>query len=383
MAGPITYGDPSKYNIGVSGGGYVPPGPLPGYGPPPPPTSGTQTHDSQHAISNMSQGLTPSSLPSGQASQPGNPYSSGGTYYGSPIPASTGNQFQDIGNLVNSYPGDHTVFSGFDASGNPTGMNPMFQMTKPDHVQPGQDFTNAERNVDDLDMQAHDPGDTALASAQLQKLATGYQTNVDQTNKNVDNATTQGLSQLAMTGGLSSGARTRLAQNGQATGINAQQSGANQYLQGQQGIRADDAAWKQNIQTQLPGMEQGLDQYQTGMDFHNDAVDMGVDQFNKSVGIQGLGQMTDYDKGKYDFIGNVYGSAYSAGGGGIPGAGSGPGGVFTYQDLVAGKTPPPGTDIRMGQLPGDPEKDNPHLNPVHQAGSDLSKGYHSAFGVGY
>lgn len=212
----------------------------------------------------------------------------------SSTPFYSGNMSQDANNYWQQYPGYQSVFNKFDGSGNPTSVNPLFDVTTPTTVGTGADFTKAQNATDSLSHVVYNPdgsynqADSPLAQGQLAQLATGYQNSVDQTQRNNAGQYAGGLNSLEMMGGADSGAWERMAENAQTSGNAALQSGVNQYDQGQQAIRTNDANYKAGIQRALPGMYQGLDQYSTGNQFRDVGNKMSADSFNAEVAGGGL-----------------------------------------------------------------------------------------------
>lgn len=147
----------------------------------------------------------------------------------------------------------------------------------------------------------------AQLQSQLAKQQTGQA--ASQAANQTAGSTAQAEGNLAMTGGLSSGATERAQTAGQQAGIGAEQSVANQGNQTQAQIGLQDAANKQQELMALPGME--TQAYQANLEpiqmqgqaeaqdvAHNMANEQALNQFNMTAygnqaGMFGAGQTAD------------------------------------------------------------------------------------------
>lgn len=300
---------------------------------------------------------------SGPVRQPGPDFSGG---YGAPpggvAPAPIKNPYSSSGNwndLIGSMVGQYPKYQGalnYGADGKPTGFNPMFQEKMPDDVHTGANFDQAQKDLGSLHDEAWSTGLTKLGQAQIDRQQLDEQNSRERAMR--DGAAQTGLAEgnLAMRGGLSGGARERVQKNGGDDTMMALQGvgNAGQMVRGNIGI--SDAGFKQGLQTKLPGMYQGLDEYKTGIDKFNVGTHQNVDQFNINTAMGDVQHKADNDLGRYGIdmnaiasghLGDLIGGNGAGGGGGMSGAlGEAQGPIPNELDWVPGT----GTINGMSQM---------------------------------
>jgi hypothetical protein len=111
------------------------------------------------------------------------------------------------------------------------------------------------RGLEALRERALTPGDSAWAKLMLQKQGIEEGTARDAAAKSAGAAQAQARASLAMRGGLTGGARQRIAMTGARNAMDERQNIARQGLTDRLSVRTEDEKQRMNTLTQLPGME--------------------------------------------------------------------------------------------------------------------------------
>ncbi len=149
--------------------------------------------------------------------------------------------------------------------------------------------------VQALKQQAFAQGDSPWAQLQNQKLALEQSGLMDQAAKQGTQAMSQAQSQLAMSGGLSGGARERMARQGARDLMVARQGISRQGATGRMGIQEGDIDRKQSLLGNFANAEQASQQgnIQTAMgDIQNQAL-FDSNRYNQQMQAWGAKQAAD------------------------------------------------------------------------------------------
>lgn len=165
------------------------------------------------------------------------------------------------GNVV--YAGGSPSMSGPDYQGMPSApsYNPIYNpstMNLSSQVQgdlSGINLQPLQNSVNQFEQTANAPGPSpwaALADQQQNALMTDT---VNKGNQAVNGQTAGAIDQLGSTGGITSGARERVAEGGNTNAMNMAQGAARTNTENQMGIGVQNAQQKMQMQAQVPGME--------------------------------------------------------------------------------------------------------------------------------
>lgn len=171
--------------------------------------------------------------------------------------------------------------SGWDPNGRPVYDPLTHYMVDPTNVNTGANFDKAVGDTDKLHDYAWSTDNSPWAKALLDRQRTDEGFYKDDAVRDSLRATAGAQSNLMRTGGMSSGARERLAGGGAENQVMALQSVARGGMDARSDIGINDENRKIDTAQRLPGMYQGLDEYKTGLDKYNTTNDMAVDQWNK------------------------------------------------------------------------------------------------------
>lgn len=142
-------------------------------------------------------------------------------------------------------------------------------------------FANTQA-LDFMKNRAMSAEDSPWLKLQLQKQGLEQTTAMDNAARQSVTGTEQAQSNLAMRGGLSSGARERLARGGQEDLLSSRQNiGAAGDLN-RLGLRTADEQIKMNLLSQIPGMDIGFANQKANLYAQNTANQMAQQQFNAS-----------------------------------------------------------------------------------------------------
>lgn len=149
--------------------------------------------------------------------------------------------------------------------------------------------------VQKLREQAFAEGDSPWAKLQQQKLALEQSGLMDSAAKQQLQGMSQGQAALAMSGGLSSGARERLARGGARDLMMARQGISRQGAQGRMGIQEQDLARKQGMLSDFANSEQRAQEMNLGAlkeDVNRRAMFEG-NRYNQGMQAWAAGQSAD------------------------------------------------------------------------------------------
>lgn len=132
-------------------------------------------------------------------------------------------------------------------------------------VRAGKRFGEAGRATDMLSERAFGTDESPWLKQQLQLQELGESQQRDQLAQRGALQQQQQMSNLAMQGGLSGGARERMADANMQQQMMQQQQLARQGQMDRLGLRSAEEQRRFQLQQQMPGMQLGLDQYQTGL----------------------------------------------------------------------------------------------------------------------
>lgn len=150
-------------------------------------------------------------------------------------------------------------------------------------IQPGAQYGGATQDIERLRAQAFGTGPTASAQAQLEAQRLGEQQQRNLVGQQAATGAAQAQSQLAQAGGLSGGARERLARQTGLGQLQASQQVGSQGAAQRAGIIAQDEAQRAALQQQMPGMQLGAAQFQTGLEQSNRQALMQQQQANQAA----------------------------------------------------------------------------------------------------
>lgn len=140
-------------------------------------------------------------------------------------------------------------------------------------VNAGANFGDAQGGINYLQDQAYSEGPSTWANSQFEFQNLQDQGAREDLSKNADRSKASAYSQLAMRGGLDSGARERLAESfGNNLTDQQQMQGRNNQM-AMLGIKSQDESNKMNLARDLPGMNLQMDQYSTGLQDQNRQAD--------------------------------------------------------------------------------------------------------------
>lgn len=155
-----------------------------------------------------------------------------------------------------------------------------------------------QMNTQALDMLRRNATGAGLSSwgqAAMDQQRLNQQGMQDTLAKNVNAGQAQALNNMAMRGGVSQGARAMMGMNAAKDQMMQNQNLLRQGAQDRAGIQAQDAQTKQNMLSQLPGMElQALNPQFQYMQMQNQA-----NQFNAQNALNQLGAQNAFNMDKY------------------------------------------------------------------------------------
>lgn len=215
------------------------------------------------------------------------------------------------------------------------------------------DISNAHNSLGQLSDMASSSGMTPYGQAQLNQLDVLRGQHLDAARGAAGGATATAMDNVAMRGGLSGGAAERMQTAGALNGANAAQNVYAQDAVARAGVGAQDAGFKQNLLTALPGMEMasagqanaiGMGQVGTELGQANleGGQQIGVGEYNTGNAINSVMGANPYNQAAWTTGAQVYGSDQTAnammaaankpnpgllGGGGFLGTGVGVGGM--------------------------------------------------------
>lgn len=143
------------------------------------------------------------------------------------------------------------------------------------------------------------PGSSAWEQLMLQKQGVGESEQRDTANANAASGQQSALSQLATSGGVSGGARERLARMGMTNSAEARQNVARQGVMDRLGIGTTAEQNRIGILSNLPGQELASAGYQTGLDTSNRDYNTGVNQYNIGNVLAAKGAKSAADQATY------------------------------------------------------------------------------------
>lgn len=138
------------------------------------------------------------------------------------------------------------------------------------------------------------------------------QTSLQQAGKLAGQAARQAQSNLAMRGGLRSGASERMARQGAMEQALAQQNVRNQGALTRAGFDVEGERMRQGMLGQLAGAEQGYAGYQTGAQQWNELQAAEADKWGREQQIAEGVRKGDYDKYKFGEEAKMYGAGKTA-----------------------------------------------------------------------
>ncbi len=164
-------------------------------------------------------------------------------------------------------------------------------------INAGQNFNDAQSNLNSLQARAFGTETSPWAQKLYDQQALQQSGAIDQLGHEQALAQNQQLNNLAMQGGLEGGSRERLAKAGSRNQMMARQGVFRQGQMDRLGIGINDEAQRLQLQTQMPGMNLQMDQYNTGLQSQNRDVqnqlalanqgkDMSQQQFNNNQAMQ-------------------------------------------------------------------------------------------------
>lgn len=153
-------------------------------------------------------------------------------------------------------------------------------VSTPTKVQAGQDFTNGQQDMSKLRDRAFGTGPSEQAKAQMALADNQSKTNAETLAKQSMSANQTAQNTMAQQGGLSGGARERMATQANRQQMMANQGNANSNLQAKMGISAQDEAQRSQLQQAMPGMSLSYDQYNTGLQRDDRDTQMKAQMYN-------------------------------------------------------------------------------------------------------
>jgi len=174
-------------------------------------------------------------------------------------------------------------------------------------VNAGQNFGAAQGNIDALQKRAFGTDTSPWAKKLYDQQAMQQQDQMGQVGFEQRNAFNQATNDMAMQGGLEGGSRERLARGSSRDSMMARQGVARQGQRDKLGIGINDEAQRMQLQTQMPGMNLQMDQYNTGLQqqnrdvknqvaFQNQGVNLNEQQFNAGLNMQKANQWASVDQ---------------------------------------------------------------------------------------
>jgi hypothetical protein len=146
---------------------------------------------------------------------------------------------------------------------------------------------------------AMDPGDSNWLKLQMQQNGVNQRNMTDQGIRQAGSATAQAQSNLAMRGGMSTGARERIAAQGLEGQANAGQNAAMAASNNENALRIQDDQTKTDLLTKIPGLDIASKGFSAGLDQWNQGQKSDTDAFNVTNSMNGLGMDTDAKKFTY------------------------------------------------------------------------------------
>jgi hypothetical protein len=141
------------------------------------------------------------------------------------------------------------------------------------NVNAGERFGRAGQATDILQQRAFGTEESPWLKMQLEQQQLGQQQAREDLSGTSALRQQEQLDQLAMQGGLSSGARERIGRQSLQGRMMQEQQLARQGQMDRMGLRSAEEQRRMQLQQQMPGMQLGLDQYQTGLHQQNRASD--------------------------------------------------------------------------------------------------------------
>lgn len=132
-------------------------------------------------------------------------------------------------------------------------------------IGPGEQYQMSAQDMANLRQRAYAEGPSRYAQRLLDQQGLQQQQARENLYKTTSEQQAAQFSDMARRGGLSGGARERMARQNSLTATLAAQDLARQGRMQQMGIRSQDEAQKMALQQQLPGMGLRMDQYSTGL----------------------------------------------------------------------------------------------------------------------
>ncbi len=157
------------------------------------------------------------------------------------------------------------------------------------NVGPGQNFGLAEGDVSKLRDRAFGTGASPWALAQMDQQRLEESTARDQMARGMNSQLAGSFNSLAAQGGLEGGSRERLFGLANRDAMEQRQRLSREGIGQRLGITSADEAQRLQLQTQLPGMALGLDQYQTGLSQADRDARFKADTFNVGTDLNKTG----------------------------------------------------------------------------------------------
>lgn len=155
-------------------------------------------------------------------------------------------------------------------------------------------------------------GPSEYANILTQKQALEEQNALGKAGRSAASASSSAFSDIARRGGLSSGARERLASQSAMNALLGQQDVLRQGMGDRLNITASDEQQKLGILQSLPGMELGLGQARANTDIANRAYQTDVEKLNKLGALQEVGRQDAAKLREYEEKMKAYGAEKTA-----------------------------------------------------------------------
>lgn len=155
-------------------------------------------------------------------------------------------------------------------------------------------------------------GPSSYANILTEKQGLEEQDAISKAVRNAVGSNSSAFSEMARRGGLSSGARERLALSGERAATEGKQGVLRQGMQDRLGITAADEDRKLGILQNLPGMELGLGQAKSNLDLANRQYGTDVDRMNIAGALSEVGRQDAFKMNEYQEKMKMYGAEKTA-----------------------------------------------------------------------
>lgn len=181
----------------------------------------------------------------------------------------------------------------------------------------------ANTDLAGLHQMAQSSGLSPYAQAQMKQLDLSRSANANAASGAAQGAMSYSMDNAAMRGGLSGGAAERMGTQGATNAANAMQGVYGQDAAARAGVAAGDASFKQNLYSQLPGMDMGvagqenaIGMGQVGTELGQKNLEggqnIGVQEFNTGNAVNDIYQQNPYNMGVWGKGADVYAGVQSA-----------------------------------------------------------------------